>query len=234
MLLQICRANKTLWSILVYKSKTEEQKFKVFDVTLTRNSSRMKYLALTTSASSPESAVAEKLQNYFFYWCILSIYGTSTILYSILLVIYIKRIFTFLTPNVRTKLGSNRTKNIDGAEVVRVSHNAISVTRMPLATIALLCKQTPNNFRTRPAPERPMAASIGLTVIICASLCSLRAGVCRPCVERELTATTKSTTDGNWSVTTLCRHKRAYDRIQLVAESCWQSCMIQLLRPVAN
>ena len=52
---------------------------------------------------------------------------------------------------------------------------------------------------------------------------TLRAGVCRPCVETELTATKKSATDGNWSVTTL--HKRAYDRIQLVADSCWQSRM---------
>ena len=54
---------------------------------------------------------------------------------------------------------------------------------------------------------------------------SLTAGVCRPCVETELTATKKSATDGNWSVTTLCRHKRAYDRIQLVADSCWQPSM---------
>ena len=53
----------------------------------------------------------------------------------------------------------------------------------------------------------------------------VRAGVCRPCVEKELTATKKSATDSNWSVTTLCRHKRAYDRIQLVADSCWQSRM---------
>ena len=48
----------------------------------------------------------------------------------------------------------------------------------------------------------------------------LRAGVCRLCVERELTATKKSATDGNWSVTTPCRHKHVYDRIQLVADSC--------------
>ena len=47
-----------------------------------------------------------------------------------------------------------------------------------------------------------------------------RAGVCRPCVETELTATKKSATDGDRSVTTLCRHKRAYDRIQLVVDSC--------------
>ena len=39
------------------------------------------------------------------------------------------------------------------------------------------------------------------------------------------TATKKSATDCDWSVTTLCRHKRAYDRIQLVVDSCWQSCM---------
>ena len=45
---------------------------------------------------------------------------------------------------------------------------------------------------------------------------ALRAGVCRPCVETKLTATKKSATDGDLSVTTLCRHKRAYDRIQLV------------------
>ena len=53
----------------------------------------------------------------------------------------------------------------------------------------------------------------------------LRASVCWPCVETELTATKKSATDGNLLVATLCRHKRAYDRIQLVADSCWQSCM---------
>ena len=50
----------------------------------------------------------------------------------------------------------------------------------------------------------------------------VRAGVCRPRVETELTATKKSATDCDWSVTTLGRHKRAYDRIQLVADSCWQ------------
>ena len=32
---------------------------------------------------------------------------------------------------------------------------------MPLATIALLCKQTTDNFRSRPPPELPMAPSIG-------------------------------------------------------------------------
>ena len=41
---------------------------------------------------------------------------------------------------------------IDGAEVVRVAHNAILVSRMHLATIAL-CKQTTDNFRTRNPPE---------------------------------------------------------------------------------
>ena len=35
------------------------------------------------------------------------------------------------------------------------------VTRMPLATIALLCKQTIDNFRIRPPPKLPMAPSIG-------------------------------------------------------------------------
>ena len=40
-----------------------------------------------------------------------------------------------------------------GAEVVRVSHNAILVSRMHLATIVLLCKQTTDNFRTRNPPE---------------------------------------------------------------------------------
>ena len=33
-----------------------------------------------------------------------------------------------------------------------MSHNAILVTRMLLATIALLCKQTFENFRARPPP----------------------------------------------------------------------------------
>ena len=49
--------------------------------------------------------------------------------------------------------GSNRTNNIDGAEAVRVAHNAILVSMMHLATIALLCKQTTDNFRTRHPPE---------------------------------------------------------------------------------
>ena len=52
----------------------------------------------------------------------------------------------------------------------------------------------------------------------CTILLPVRAGVCRPCVLTELTATEKSATDGNWSVTTLCRHKCAYDRIRLVAD----------------
>ena len=51
--------------------------------------------------------------------------------------------------------GFNRTSNIDGAEAVRVSHNATLVTRMPLATIALLCKQTCDNFRICPPPNAP-------------------------------------------------------------------------------
>ena len=42
---------------------------------------------------------------------------------------------------------------IDGAEVVRVAHNAILVSRMHLATIAL-CKQTTDNFRTAIHPIR--------------------------------------------------------------------------------
>ena len=49
--------------------------------------------------------------------------------------------------------GSNKTNNIDGAEAVRVAHNAILVSRMHLATIALLCKETTDNFRTRHPPE---------------------------------------------------------------------------------
>ena len=49
--------------------------------------------------------------------------------------------------------GPNRTNNIDGAEAVRVSHNAILISRMHLATIALLCKQTTDNSRTRHPPE---------------------------------------------------------------------------------
>ena len=49
--------------------------------------------------------------------------------------------------------GSNSTNNIDGAEAVWVSHNAILVSRKHFATIALLCKQTTDNFRTRHPPE---------------------------------------------------------------------------------
>ena len=48
---------------------------------------------------------------------------------------------------------SNRTNNIDGAEPVRVAHNAILVSRMHLATIALICKQTTDNSRTGYPPE---------------------------------------------------------------------------------
>ena len=48
--------------------------------------------------------------------------------------------------------GSKRTNNIDGAEPVRVSHDAILVSRMHLAIMAL-CKQTTDNFRTRNPPE---------------------------------------------------------------------------------
>ena len=62
--------------------------------------------------------------------------------------------------------GSNRTNNIDGAEPVRVSHNAIYpgyISRMHHATMALLCKQTTDN-RTEIAP------SIGHTDIIYSSL----------------------------------------------------------------
>ena len=40
-----------------------------------------------------------------------------------------------------------------GAEAVRVSYNAILVSRMHLATIASLCKQTTDTFRTRNPPE---------------------------------------------------------------------------------
>ena len=57
-------------------------------------------------------------------------------------------------------------------------------------------------YGTRPAPYR----------------FHVRAGVCRPCVETKLTATEKSATDGDRLVTTLGRHNRAYDRIQLVAD----------------
>ena len=52
-----------------------------------------------------------------------------------------------------TQWDSNRTNNIDGAEAVQVGHNAILVSRMHLATIALLCKQTTDNFQTRHPPE---------------------------------------------------------------------------------
>ena len=44
------------------------------------------------------------------------------------------------------------------------------VTKMPLGTIALLCKQTTDNFRTRPPSELPMAPSIGFPIIISSSL----------------------------------------------------------------
>ena len=51
------------------------------------------------------------------------------------------------------RLAVEYVKNIDGAEAVRVAHDAILVSRMHLATIALLCKQTTDNFRTRNPPE---------------------------------------------------------------------------------
>ena len=62
----------------------------------------------------------------------------------------------------------------------------------------------------------------------------LRAGECRPYVETELTATKNLATDGNWSVTTLCRHKRAYDRIQLFTDSCWQLRMFNFYELVLS
>ena len=52
-------------------------------------------------------------------------------------------LFDHITVSKRTpkvQCGSNRTNNIDGAQAIRVFHNATLVTRMPLATIALLCK----------------------------------------------------------------------------------------------
>ena len=55
------------------------------------------------------------------------------------------------------------------AEAVQMPHNAVLVTKMPIATIALLCKQTSDNFRTHPPPERPTTPSIGKPVIICSS-----------------------------------------------------------------
>ena len=79
-------------------------------------------------------------------------------------------IFTLEFCHIRTVMRFQQNLNIDGDESVRVSHNAKLVTRMPLATIALLCKQTSDNFRTRPPPELPMAPSIGYPVIICSSL----------------------------------------------------------------
>ena len=59
----------------------------------------------------------------------------------------------FIAYSIFYQWGSNRSYNIDGAEVVRVAHNAILVSRMHLATIALLCKQTTDNFQTRHPPE---------------------------------------------------------------------------------
>ena len=50
------------------------------------------------------------------------------------------------------------------------------------------------------------------------SIVSIKPGLGRPCVETELAATEKSATDGDQSVTTLGRHKRAYHCIQLVAD----------------
>ena len=74
------------------------------------------------------------------------------------------------------------------------------------------------------ASHEPMKSTVYNDFVILVRVC-VRASVWRPCVETKLTATKKSATDGNWSVTTLCQHKRAYDRIQLVADSCWQSRM---------
>ena len=70
-----------------------------------------------------------------------------------MLIIFIKQnklIYNFF---VDKEWGSNRTNNIDGAEVVRVAHNAILVSRMHLATKVLLCKQTTDSFQTRNPPK---------------------------------------------------------------------------------
>ena len=40
------------------------------------------------------------------------------------------------------------------------------VTRWPLATIALLCKQTTDNCRTHPPPNLPISQSIGYYLIL--------------------------------------------------------------------
>ena len=64
------------------------------------------------------------------------------------------RVCTFLFIHLKAlKEKYTQFNNIDGADAVRVSHNAILVSRMHLATIALLCKQTTDNFRTRHPPE---------------------------------------------------------------------------------
>ena len=60
---------------------------------------------------------------------------------------------------------SNRTNNIDGAEPVRVSHNAILVSRMHIATIALLCKQTTDNSRTGYPPEPRWCHLLGSRIL---------------------------------------------------------------------
>ena len=78
-------------------------------------------------------------------------------------------------------------------------------------------------YRSKWKCQNEFRSSTNGRIIILEHVCylyawSVRAGVCRPCVETELTATERSGTDGDWSVTTLDRHKRAYDRIQLVAD----------------
>ena len=46
----------------------------------------------------------------------------------------------------------------------------------------------------------------------------LKPSLGRRCVDTELVATEKSSTDTHRSVTTLGRHKRAYDHVELVAD----------------
>ena len=53
---------------------------------------------------------------------------------------------------------------------------------------------------------------------------------CRVTKGRRMSPLRRDKTNGNWkigdwSVTTLGRNKRAYGRIQLVADGCWQSRM---------
>ena len=77
--------------------------------------------------------------------------------------IHVYLIFRLYVLNIfiLSKWGSNRTNNIDGAEADFGCPTMQYSNQDASRKSSLLCKQTTDNFRTRPPPELPMAPPIG-------------------------------------------------------------------------